>query len=572
MFEMIRDLLRRTRSAASGAAGLNFRRLIEHSDQVFWLTDLRRATVVYVSPSFESLFGQSRERLRADPRAWTRDIHQDDREMIEGGAARFADGGSPAEVEYRLIRPDGSIVWVRQRFIPIEDARGRSVRRLAIAEDVTDRKRTELRRVELEEQLIQSEKVRAVGQLVGGVAHDFNNVLTTILGHVDLARVEAQTRVADVDVLLARLGEIRESAELAADVVRQLLAFSRQQVAQPRPISLNDVIRGSERMLRRLIPESVTLRIEAAPDLRGIRADSGQIKQILLNLVVNARDAMPGGGTVTLATRNVDLADPSSAARAGVSPGAYALLEVRDTGSGMDEATLRHAFEPFFTTKAMGLGTGLGLATVHGIVKQSGGSVAIESESGTGTTIRIYFPALDRVPESRPDAARLGAPAPGGTETVLLCEDDLLVRPLVARMLKNAGYRVLTAENGAAALDAAARFEGLVHLLITDVVMPDMDGKALADALTSQRPGIEVLYVSGYTSDVIAHHGVMDEGVHLLEKPFTSAELLCAVRRLLDRRYGANTAGDPVLLPCVWRGGSWSHRRRHTADDGVRFR
>ncbi len=385
----------------------------------------------------------------------------------------------------------------------------------------------------VEEQLRQAQKMEAVGRLAGGVAHDFNNLLTAIIGLGDLVLERT-----DIDEGVRHdLGQVRKAAEQAARVTNQLLAFSRKQVLQACVLDLNDVLGDMEAMVRRLVGEDVALELEAAPGLKPVYLDRGQVQQIVMNLVVNARDAMPDGGRLTIETANAVLDEAYAETHPDAVPGEYVLLAISDTGSGMDKELQRVAFEPFFTTKRLGKGTGLGLATVHGIVRQSGGSINLYSEPGRGTTFRIYFPvhvSADRAVEvPKPAAPATGAKL--GHETVLLVEDEELIIGLAERILVRKGYRVLKARRADQALEVCRSHEGAIDLLVTDVIMPGgMSGRDLAVRLADQYPSIKVLYVSGYTDNAIVHHGVLDKGVHFLAKPFTVDSLSGKVREVLD--------------------------------------
>ena len=378
-------------------------------------------------------------------------------------------------------------------------------------------------------QLSQAQKVEAVGQLAGGVAHDFNNLLTVITG-----RSQLLLRRLDPDDPLRRHAKlIDQTAERAAALTQQLLAFSRKQVLQPKVLDLNAVVTGMGKMLRRLIGENIELVIRLGSDLGSVEADPGQLEQVILNLAVNARDAMPRGGRLTLETERVEL-DPAFVRRhPGAQPGLHVALVVRDTGIGMDADTQAHLFEPFFTTKGPGKGTGLGLATVYGIVKQSGGYIAVESEPGRGTGFTIYLPRIERAAEAvTPGPA--GAGTPHGSETILLVEDEEGVRDLTREILETSGYRVLEARHGAEALRVGEQHPGPVHLLVSDVVMPQMDGRELADRLRALRPDLRVLFMSGYTADALGHHSALDPGTNLLPKPFSPDALARRVREVLD--------------------------------------
>ena len=392
-----------------------------------------------------------------------------------------------------------------------------------IARDVTERKH-------LEEQLRQSQKLEAVGQLAGGIAHDFNNLLTAIIGYSQLTLRQLQTE----DPLRSNLEEIKRAGERAAALTRQLLAFSRKQVLQPKTLDLNAVVSEIEKMLQRLIGEDIELQTVLQSDLGSIKGDPGQIEQVLMNLAVNARDAMPQGGKLTIETHNVSVDEGYISQHIAVSPGPYVMLAVSDTGIGMDEQTQQRIFDPFFTTKELGKGTGLGLSTVYGIVKQSGGNIWVYSELGQGTTFKIYLPRLDeQAQESRPGKERQEAIF--GKETILLAEDEEMVRSLMRNVLKRQGYEVLEAANGGAALLLCECHEGPIHLMITDVVMPEMSGRELTDRLTRLRPEMKVLFMSGYTDDTIVRHGILESDIAFLQKPFTPHALALKVRELLDQ-------------------------------------
>jgi two-component system, cell cycle sensor histidine kinase and response regulator CckA len=400
--------------------------------------------------------------------------------------------------------------------------------------DITARRRAEEEKEKLAAQLRQSQKMEAIGQLAGGVAHDFNNILTAIFGHVELAISDLQARLPDARSTLDGMQEIQRSAQRASALTRQLLTFSRRQIMRPAVLDLNATLRDLEKMLQRLIRESIVLELALAPDLPAVEVDPGQIEQVIVNLVVNARDAMPDGGKLTLHTSVAVLDAAYAAGHPEARPGEYTLLTVSDTGCGMNAATLERIFEPFFTTKPHGEGTGLGLPTVYGIVKQAGGHLVVYSEPAHGTVFRIYLPsvrkALTPIPHRRSEPA-----PPVGTETILLCEDDAAVRELAAHLLAGAGYRVLAAPDAGHALQAASQQHGLIHLLLTDVIMPGMNGRKLADILRARRPDLKTLFMSGYTSNVIAHHGVLEADVEFLEKPFSRQSLLQRVREVLDK-------------------------------------
>jgi two-component system cell cycle sensor histidine kinase/response regulator CckA len=386
--------------------------------------------------------------------------------------------------------------------------------------NVSDHKR-------LEQQFTQAQKMEAVGRLAGGVAHDFNNLLTVINGYSEMVR----DRLPPGDPARELVAEIARAGERAAGLTRQLLAFSRQQLVVPQVLDLNALVADTEKMLRRLIGEDVELAVDLEPDLGHVEADPGQIEQVLMNLAVNARDAMPQGGRLTIQTRNIRI--DAAESRPGGRPGPYVLLAVSDTGCGMSEGTQARLFEPFFTTKGPGRGTGLGLATVYGIVQQSGGHIDVESARGQGTTFRIYLPRVEALAPTRKShqGVRL---RPGGRETVLLVEDEAAVRALVRVVLREGGYTVLEARHGVEALRLAEQHTGPIHLLLSDVVMPELGGRELADRLAALRPGLKILYLSGYTDDAVLRHGVQEAEAALLQKPFTPDALALKVREVLD--------------------------------------
>jgi len=384
-------------------------------------------------------------------------------------------------------------------------------------------------RHQLEEQLQHSQRMEAVGRLAGGIAHDFNNVLTAVLGSIELLLLDAPTDRPHRE----ELDVIRDAATRARDLIRQLLAFSARQVLQPMVVDLNRLVKDIAKMLRRLIGEDIVLETALAPGLGAVRVDTGQIEQVLVNLAVNARDAMPQGGRLTIETGNVEVDGTRAPPVQGVATGRYVRLQVSDNGAGMDVEVQAHLFEPFFTTKPRGKGTGLGLATVYGIVRQSGGHIGVESTPGRGATFRIYLPRVDAPLDPTGEPHPVAAPA-AGNETVVLAEDERLVRVLAQKVLERAGYRVLVAAGGAEALALAERNDGPIHLLLTDVVMPEMTGRELARRLTSLRPGLRVLYMSGYADEAVAQHGVLDPGTAFLQKPFTPEALAKKVRGVLD--------------------------------------
>jgi nitrogen-specific signal transduction histidine kinase/ActR/RegA family two-component response regulator len=393
------------------------------------------------------------------------------------------------------------------------------------ARDVTDQRR-------LQEHLHQAVKLESIGRLAGGVAHDFNNLLTVILSCAEALKDDlAARRPVDPELV----ADIATAGERARDVTRQLLAFARRQVINPIPLDVNALLRGTEKLLRRVLGEDVEVVVRLRPDLWTVRCDPGQLEQVILNLAVNARDAMPDGGTLEIETTNAEIDGRDVAAHPFMRAGSFVRVAIRDSGSGMAPEVKAHAFEPFFTTKPKGRGTGLGLATVYGIVKQSDGYILVESEPGRGTTFELYFPRIADL-AAVPAAAPQPAAATSGTETVLVVEDDPQVRDVTVRSLRAAGHPVLVAGCGRDALELDPEALRRTRLLVTDVVMPGLGGRALADELRRLHPALRVLYVSGYTQDAIVQRGVLDSGIEFLPKPFTPTVLLSRVRAILDAR------------------------------------
>jgi PAS domain S-box-containing protein len=495
-----------------------YRQIVETTNEGVWLVD-PGGKVTFVNRRVVDLLGHPEHEILGTK--LTDLLSESARAPFERELARRGDVTS-TQIETRFRRHDGSELWV---LLEVTSRRGSSNRdegALLMMRDVSQRKG-------LEDQLRQAQKMEAIGRLAGGVAHDFNNLLSVILSLSSMI----VSSLKPGDPIRSDLEEVRRAGERAADLTRQLLAFSRQQVLEPRTIDLNQIIVGMDKMLRRLLGEEVELSLLTAHRLGYVNADAGQIEQILMNLLVNARDAMPLGGKVAIETGNVHLDAAYAATHHEVVPGDYVMLAVTDTGTGMDAATQAHIFEPFFTTKEQGKGTGLGLSTVLGIVKQSGGHVWLYSEPGKGTTFKIYLPRIDAEPEA---ARRATAPPPTlhGRETVLVVEDEDQVRAVTRAILRRYGYNVLEAQNGGEAFLICEKYPAKIHLLLTDVVMPRMSGRELAERLAPMRPEMRVLYVSGYTENSVVHHGVLDAGVAFLQKPITPEALGRKVRDVLN--------------------------------------
>jgi PAS domain S-box-containing protein len=487
--------------------------IAENSADAIITTDVH-GQITYFSPGAEELFGYRAEEVLDRP---VSTFYERGEAQAREVMRRLAEEGRIRNYETTFQTKDGRRVEINASLSLLRDGRGPITGTLGIIKDVTERKK-------LEEDLRQSQKMEAVGRLAGGVAHDFNNLLQVIMGRSNLAKSE----VSAGDPLHAELEIIEKASNQAANLTRQLLAFSRKQPLAPRVLDLNTVLAGIEPMLRRLIAEDIELVVAPGANPATVKADPGQLEQVILNLAVNARDAMPQGGRLTLATANADLERSSD-----VPTDAHVVLTVSDTGVGMEAETRAHIFEPFFTTKETGTGTGLGLATVYGIVQQHGGSITVESVPRQGTTFRIYLPrATETATPAEP--ALVAARAGQGSETVLLVEDDAAVRALTRAILDQNGYTVLEAGSGGEALEIGTRHVAPIHLLLTDVVMPKLSGVELADRLTSKRPDMKVLCMSGYTDEAVALHDVRARGMAFIEKPFTPASLARKVREVLD--------------------------------------
>ena len=505
-------------TAALRASEERYRMLFEATPQPMYVFDLETLRFLAVNGAAVEHYGYSREEFMSMELV---DLFPEaDRDAVRRSAALAASTpGTRRYAEWHQRRKDGRAIEVELSSHSIDF--GSRPARLVLALDVTEKRR-------LEELLRQAQKMDAVGRLAGGVAHDFNNILGVIIGYGEIVK----RRMPAADPLQGKVAEILKAAERAATLTRQLLAFSRKQVLQPRVLDLNLVVANMEKMLRRLIGENIELKTMLRERLGSVRADPGQIDQVLMNLVVNARDAMPGAGTLLIETTEVDLDASYLTFHPGAHPGPHVLLAVSDTGHGMDEETVSRIFEPFFTTKLVGKGTGLGLSTVYGIIEQSGGHVDVYSEKGVGTTFKVYLP---RIEATVTRAGMEAAPPPprAGSETVLLVEDEPALRGMIGETLAHGGYRVLEAATPRQALDIAGSHQGPIHAVLTDVVMPEMSGRELADLLKPLRPEALVVYMSGYTDDAIGHHGLLDPGTRFLQKPFTSDALLWKLHEAL---------------------------------------
>jgi hypothetical protein len=479
-----------------------FQLLFEDHPQPMWVIDPAERRILEANRAAELLYGHTRDQFRGM--------------SLEAVLVSEATGESASPRRHRTST--GRIIDVEMAHHPIEF--GGHAADLVVLMDVTGRR-------QLEDQLRQAQKMEAVGMLAGGVAHDFNNLLTIISGYSQLLL----NSLAPGDANRYSAEQILKAGERAATLTRQLLAFSRPQVLQPKVLELNKLVTSLSTLLRRLIGEDVDLQLALRADLGMVSADAGQIEQVLMNLVVNARDAMPKGGTLTIETANVELDESYSGRHLAVKPGPYVQIAVSDNGGGMDEATQARLFEPFFTTKAAGRGTGLGLSTVFGIVKQSGGHLDVYSVPGRGTSVKVYLPRSDQPAEVEAEATRKRVAT--GSETVLLVEDEEAVRRLVREALVRAGYKVMDTSDPLEARRLSESYRGMIHLLITDVVMPKVSGRELAEELRARRAGMKVLYMSGYADNAIVNTGILQKEVAFLQKPFTPAALTQKVREVL---------------------------------------
>jgi signal transduction histidine kinase/ActR/RegA family two-component response regulator len=474
-----------------------------------------------LSAEMARLLGALDAAAGTDREAFLAAVHPDDRAAVADAMSGTAGDGQTVELIYRLHPPGGDERVVLLRSGEIGQGSARSL--FGTVQDITERRA-------MESQLLQAQKMESVGRLAGGVAHDFNNLLTVITANLSIALDDATPDDPGYELLR----EAFDAAQSAAQVTRQLLTFSRRQIIDPKVLDVNEVIERVRRLLQRLIGEDVQLRVEAQPRLGRVRIDPAQFEQILINLAVNARDAMPQGGKLTIETADVTLGEEDGRSHPHVRPGEFVMVAVSDDGKGLTAEDKAHLFEPFYTTKSVGHGTGLGLPMVYGAVKQHGGSIEVYSEAEAGTTFRIYLPRVDAELEVQPvSASRRTA---GGTETLVLVEDQEVVRNVATRMLRRWGYTVHAFETAEAAIAGVAALDERVHLLVTDVVLPDMNGRVLAERIQAPRPDIAVLFTSGYTGNVLARHGVLDPGLEFLAKPYSGEALAVKVREVLDRR------------------------------------
>lgn len=511
--------------AARRQAETQYRELVEWIQAIVWRADARTFRFSFVSPEAEHVLGYPARLWLEDPSFWREHVHPDDREWVFSRCAQATTECRDHELEYRMMAADGRIVWLKD-LVRVVLENGQPKELVGVMIDVTRRKL-------LEEELRQAQKMEAFGQLAGGVAHDFNNILGVIEGYGDLLLKD----MAPADPRRVRVEHIRGAADRGAALTRQLLAFSRKQILQPRILDFTAVVSGIEPMLRRVIGEDIQLTTAFEERLRCVHADPSQLEQVILNLVVNARDAMPSGGKLLIETANADIDESYASFHPGVQPGSYAVLAVSDTGTGMDGPTLAHIFEPFFSTKEPDKGTGLGLATVYGIVQQSGGHIAVYSEPGHGSAFRVYLPQAvqeEGAQPAVPASAEPASPVARGCETILVVEDDQGMREITRDLLEEGGYTVLEGANPELALSLVRSCGDPIHLLLTDVVMPGMSGLELAVQLLAWLPAVKVLYMSGYPKEIVGHHHRDLEPEAFIQKPFAAESLLRKVRETLD--------------------------------------
>lgn len=513
---IITDITERTRAEA---AHRRLATVVHQAAEAILITDTA-GTIEYVNPAFTRMTGySSEEAIGRNPRLLKSGKHD---EQFYRSMWASIQQGKDWTARFVNRRKDGSLYYAESTISAVHDNNGAIVNYVAVQRDITQE-------VLLEEQLRQAQRMEAVGRLAGGMAHDFNNLLTGITGYTELALLE----LGGNDPIREHLQEIRKAAERASELTRQLLTFSRRQVLTPRVLDLNAIVTEMEKLIRRLIGEDLDVAVVLEPELWYVHADPSQLEQVILNLVVNARDAMPRGGKLTLETANVELGADYAKRHVDVEPGPYVMLAISDTGHGMDSETRERIFEPFFTTKDKEKGTGLGLSMVYGIVQQSGGHIWVYSEPGEGTTFKIYLPrAAD---DTRPaEESVIQHSSLQGTETVLLVEDDDLVRGLARRVLTKNGYQVLEARNAGEALLLCERHQGAIDLMVSDVIMPQMNGPELVQRLTRVKPEMRVLYMSGYTDNAILHRHVLSPATAFLQKPFTPEDLARKVREVLE--------------------------------------
>lgn len=506
------------------------------TDFIFWRAPDQR--MLFVSSSCETLTGYSEDEFLADPLLLDTLFHPEDQERWAGHMHLADESGTNLPLEFRIITKFGLTRWVSHICTTINDSTGRPLGRRGSLADITRLKQATEEQEKLRNQLIQAQKMESIGILAGGVAHDFNNILSVILGYTEILL----RQLAENDPARKKIQTINEAGHRAADLTRQLLAFSRKQVVQLTSLSLNRLILNLTKMLSRMIGEDISMEVRTNARNDTVLIDPGQMEQVLLNMAVNARDAMPNGGSLLIETENRELDAEYARTHEGVTQGQYVALSVSDTGQGMSQETRTKIFEPFFTTKERDKGTGLGLAMVYGIIKQLGGHIFVYSEQGHGTTFKIFLPVTRQAIETARESSAL--PLSRGNETILVVDDTPSLKSLVTAILQPLGYTMLEAGSGAEAIQVSDSFAGRIDILITDVIMPGMNGRELAEAITARRPEIRVIYMSGYTDNAIAHHGVLDPGIVLIEKPITASKLTGVLMGATRGRSPGEAAAD----------------------------
>jgi two-component system cell cycle sensor histidine kinase/response regulator CckA len=503
-----------------------YRLISENAEDLIAVVDME-GKQLYNSPGYKKVFGYVHDELQGSP--VLSHIHPDDHERVMEARKQAFETGASVRIEYRFQRQDGEWRVLESTGSPVRGAPGKSEKLVIVSRDITERKHAEEILHQREEQLRHAQKMEAVGRLSGGIAHDFNNLLAVIIGYSE----DIEYRVEQGDPLRKSAEEIRKAGQRAAALTQQLLAFSRQQVLQPNVLALNLLVSDMGKMLQRLIGAHIELTTNLDPELGCIKADQSQIEQVIVNLVVNARDAMPEGGMLLIETASIYLNEAQARSLPFLRPGPHALLTVTDTGVGMDVETQKHIFEPFFTTKECGKGTGLGLATVYGVVKQSGGVVGVHSEPGKGSTFKIYLPQVEERPRG-PQNDSPGNKISSGTETVLVVENESALLELTSDVLARSGYKVLSARDGIEAIEIARSFDGSIHLLLTDIMMPKLNGHSLARHVAALHPGIRILFMSGHSDpDATLPENVPPDS-ECLQKPFHRDVLIRKVRQTLD--------------------------------------
>ncbi len=501
-----------------------YKRLIKSVTDYVYTVEIKDGLPVRTShgPGCESVTGYTSEEFTTNPYLWYHMVYDEDKEAVTKQSERILARESVPPLEHRIIHKNGSVIWVRNSIVPRHDDKGNLISYDGLISNITERKR-------LEEQLLHAQKMEAIGQLAGGIAHDFNNILTAIIGFGTLLKMETDKD----DILRSYAIQILNSAEKAANLTHALLAFSRKQIISPKPVNLNEIIREVENLLSRIIEEDIALYTVLTDKDLTVMADSSQIEQVLMNLATNARDAMPDGGSLTIRTERITLDNKFIRAHGYGKIGSYALISVEDIGQGMDEKTKERLFDPFFTTKEVGRGTGLGLSMVYGIIKQHNGYIDIQSELGKGATFKIYLPLTQLMAEDK----KLVDPPflKGGTETILIAEDELYVRDFLKEVLIEYGYTVIEASDGEDAIRAFNTHKEKIQLLIFDVIMPKKDGKEAYHEIKQVRPDMKVIFISGYSSDILYKKGIIEESLNFISKPIIPDELLIKVREILDK-------------------------------------